>query len=185
MCQLSWSGVDVQRMYLEGRWRNDVIVGMAMSASAVGWYHFPYLPIVTYTENNPCIQTVIRIATEIYSVVHWPIANIHWNFHVNPFRRFCAKLLSNRQTDRQTNDDENITLAEVINRKKTDGRGGERVRAIPCSGQSTSCTCFFPISSGTSAPSCLISCHVILVCLSGLISRWWFFGSSFKSPVQR
>ena len=27
--------------------------------------HFPYLPIVTNPENNPCIQTVIRIDTEI------------------------------------------------------------------------------------------------------------------------
>jgi len=26
---------------------------------------FPYLPIVTIPENNPCIQTVIQIATEI------------------------------------------------------------------------------------------------------------------------
>jgi len=27
--------------------------------------HFPYLSIVTNPENNPCIQTVIRITTEI------------------------------------------------------------------------------------------------------------------------
>jgi len=61
--------------------------------------HFPYLPIATNPKkNNPCIQTVIRIATKIESFLHWPIANRHWKFHVNPFGSFCAKLLTIRQT---------------------------------------------------------------------------------------
>jgi len=77
--------------------------------------HFPYLPILTNPENNPCIQTVIRIATKFQPVVHWPIANLPWKFHANPFWGFCAKLLTNRQTGRQTNNDENISFfAEII-----------------------------------------------------------------------
>jgi len=67
--------------------------------------HFPYLPVVSNTENNPCIQTVIRIATEIKTFVHWLIANSAWKFHANPCGSFYAKLL----TDKQTNNDENIS----------------------------------------------------------------------------
>jgi len=57
-----------------GQWRNDVRVAMAMPAAsacralqrrAAQCYHFPYLPIVTNPENNPCIQTVIRLASKI------------------------------------------------------------------------------------------------------------------------
>ena len=47
----------------------------------------------------------------------WPSANLPWKFHANAFGSFCAKLLTDRQTDRQTNtkNDEDITsLAEVI-----------------------------------------------------------------------
>ena len=38
-----------------------------MSISSIFMFanHFPYLPIVTNPENNPCIQTVIRITNEI------------------------------------------------------------------------------------------------------------------------
>ena len=46
--------------------------------------------------------------------VHWPIANLPWKFHGNRSEVFCAKLLTDKQTDKQTND-EHITLAEVIN----------------------------------------------------------------------
>jgi len=35
------------------------------------------------SDNNPCIQTVIQIATEIYLLVHWLIANLPWKFHAN------------------------------------------------------------------------------------------------------
>jgi len=74
--------------------------------------YFPYIPIVTNPENNPNIQTVTRIATEIWSFVHWPIANLPWKFHANPFGSFCAKLLA----DKQANTDENISsLVEVLN----------------------------------------------------------------------
>jgi len=42
--------------------------------------HFPYLPVVMNPENNPCMQTMIRITTIIQSFVHWPIANFPENF---------------------------------------------------------------------------------------------------------
>ena len=54
--------------------------------------HFPYLPIVTNPENNPCNQTVTRIATEIWTFVHLTIANLPWKFHANPcgvFEQSC------------------------------------------------------------------------------------------------
>jgi len=69
--------------------------------------HFPYLPIVTNLENNSCIQTVIWIATKIYSVVHWPIANLPSKFNANPFESFC-------KTDRQTDYDQNISSLAVV-----------------------------------------------------------------------
>jgi len=34
--------------------------------------------------------------------VHWPIASLPWKFHANTFGSFCAKLLTDRQTDKQT-----------------------------------------------------------------------------------
>ena len=45
---------------------------------------------------------VTWMATKIYSLVQWPVANVPWKFHANPFRSFCAKLLTDRQTDKQT-----------------------------------------------------------------------------------
>jgi len=49
----------------------------------------------------------------------WPIANLPWKFHANPFGSFCAKLLTDRQTNKQTNNDENISsLTEVIKPNK-------------------------------------------------------------------
>ena len=47
--------------------------------------HLPCLPIMTNPENYPRIQTVVRIATKIESVVQRPIANLPWKFHANPF----------------------------------------------------------------------------------------------------
>jgi len=47
--------------------------------------------IVMNPENNPCIQKVIRIATKIYSLVRWPIANLHRKCHANPFETFLAQ----------------------------------------------------------------------------------------------
>ena len=84
---------------------------ISMSSRFMSVNHFPYLPIVTNPENNPCIQTVIWIATKIYSVVHWTIANLPWKFHANPFRSLCTKLLTDRHTD---NDDYISSLAEVL-----------------------------------------------------------------------
>jgi len=49
---------------------------ISMSSRFMSVNYFLYLPIVPNPEINPCIQTVIRIATEIYSFVHWPIANL-------------------------------------------------------------------------------------------------------------
>jgi len=46
----------------------------------------------------------------IISFVHLPIANFPWKFHTNPFRSFCANLLTDRQTDRQTNNDDYIHI---------------------------------------------------------------------------
>jgi len=48
---------------------------------------------------------VNRIATKIQSFVRWPIANLPWKFHENPFGSFCAKLLT---------DDYISSLAEVL-----------------------------------------------------------------------
>ena len=43
------------------------------------------------------------------------VANRPWKFHANPFRSFCTKLLTDRQTDKQTDNDDYIScLAEVI-----------------------------------------------------------------------
>jgi len=53
--------------------------------------------------------SVIQIATEIY-FVHSPIVNLPWKFHANPFRRFCTKMLTDKQTDRQTDSDENTSF---------------------------------------------------------------------------
>jgi len=33
--------------------------------------------------------------------VHWPIANLPRKFHASPFGSFCAKLLTDKQTDKQ------------------------------------------------------------------------------------
>jgi len=57
--------------------------------------------------------SVIRIATKMWSFVHWPTVNLAWKFHANPFGSFCTTLLKFQK--KQTNNDENITsLAEVI-----------------------------------------------------------------------
>jgi len=37
------------------------------------------------------------------SLAIWPIANLPCKFHAKPFESFCAKLLTNRQTDKETN----------------------------------------------------------------------------------
>jgi len=59
---------------------------------------------------------IVCIRVSRCEFVHWPIADLRGKFHANPFASFCAKLLyrTNRQTYKQTNNDENITsLAEV------------------------------------------------------------------------
>jgi len=55
------------------------------------------------------------IPTKSEPFVHWPIASLPWKFHANPFGSFCAKLITDRQTNRQTNNDDHISsLVEVI-----------------------------------------------------------------------
>jgi len=70
---------------------------------------------VTNPENNPSIATVSRIATKhfiVFFIGSLPTVS----FHANQFGSFCAKLLRDRQTDKQINNDENITsLPEVMN----------------------------------------------------------------------
>ena len=86
------------------------------SSRFMSFNHFPYLPIVTNQENNPCTQTVTWIATEIESFVQWPIANLPWKFHANPPGRFCAKLLTDRQTEKETT---KILLTSLVEITKT------------------------------------------------------------------
>ena len=68
------------------------------------------LPVSWYQSRH--LANRFEIATKIQSFVQWPIANLPCKFHVNPFVSFCTKLLTDRQT--QTNNDDNITsMAEV------------------------------------------------------------------------
>jgi len=53
--------------------------------------------LVTNPENNHCIQMVIRITTEIYSVVYWPtFPETSTQIRLEVFAQSC------KQTDRQT-----------------------------------------------------------------------------------
>ena len=72
-----------------------VIWRMSMSSRFMSINHFPYLPIVTNPKNNPCIQTVIRIATEIESFVQCPLPTFSENFV-------------------QTNNDKNISSSAAV-----------------------------------------------------------------------
>ena len=56
--------------------------------------HFPYLPIVMTLENNPYHHQNLTIC----SLAH---CNLPWKFHANLFGSFCAKLLTDRQTNKQ------------------------------------------------------------------------------------
>jgi len=66
-------------------WAGDVMTSLAAQSS------FAYLPIVSNPENTPCIQMVIWITTKISSFVRWPVANLPWKFHANPFRSFFVQ----------------------------------------------------------------------------------------------
>jgi len=48
----------------KARLTSAAIWRISMSSGFMYVNHFPYLSIVTNPENNPCIQTVIRIATK-------------------------------------------------------------------------------------------------------------------------
>ena len=94
----------------KARLTSAAIWRISMSSRFTSINHVPYLPIVTNPENNPCIQTVIRIATKIWPFVQWLIANLPWKYCANPFGSFLRKV-ANRQTN---NDDYISSLAEVI-----------------------------------------------------------------------
>jgi len=49
----------------KARFTSAAIWQISASSRFMSIKHFPYLPIATNPENNPCIQTVIQIATEI------------------------------------------------------------------------------------------------------------------------
>ena len=49
----------------KARFTSVVISARHLANRFVSFNHFPYLPLVTNPENNPCIQTVIRITTKI------------------------------------------------------------------------------------------------------------------------
>ena len=49
----------------KARLTSAAIWRISMSSRFMSVNHFPYLPIAKNPKNNPCIQTVIRIATEI------------------------------------------------------------------------------------------------------------------------
>ena len=77
--------------------------------------HFPYLPLVTNPENKACIQTVNDPDHHQYLII-CSLAHCQSSlkFCANPFGSFRAKLLTDRQTNKQTHNDEHITsLAEV------------------------------------------------------------------------
>jgi len=49
----------------KARHTSAAIWRISMSSRFMSVNYFPYLSVVTNSENNPCIQTVIRIATKI------------------------------------------------------------------------------------------------------------------------
>jgi len=49
----------------KARLTSDAVRRICMSSRFTAFNNFSYLPVVTNPENNPCIQTVIRIAAEI------------------------------------------------------------------------------------------------------------------------
>ena len=65
----------------------------------------------------PIAATVAHLSYCWALVFIGPLPTVsEWKFHANPFGNLCAKLLRDRQTDKQTNNDENITsLPEVMN----------------------------------------------------------------------
>ena len=92
------------------RWHNDVIVAMAMTASACR---------AVQRRAAQSVDTAFRISQQWRIRKTIPVSK-RWSgsppkfnqlFNTNPLGSFCAKLLR----DKQTNNDENITsLAEVI-----------------------------------------------------------------------
>ena len=66
-----------------------------------------------------CVQGVKRNIQKMLPIVPCIKSHLPWKFHENPFSRFSVMLLTDRQTDGQTDrqatdNDENITFAEII-----------------------------------------------------------------------
>ena len=73
--------------------------------------HNPYLPTVTNLENNPCIQTVIQTTTQNLIICLLAHCQPSLKISCKSVWQFLCKVA---QTDKQTNNDDNISsLAEV------------------------------------------------------------------------
>ena len=62
---VNYRSIGTVHISAKARLTGAAIWRISMSSRFMSVNHFPYLPIVTNPENNPCIQPVIRIATEI------------------------------------------------------------------------------------------------------------------------
>ena len=67
-----------------------------------------------FTFANNCVSTGTVHIYRHQILIIGPLPTFPSKFHANPFGSFWAKLLTDKQADKQTNNDENITsLAEV------------------------------------------------------------------------
>jgi len=93
------------RTSAEARLSSAAVGRISMTSRFRSVNRFPYLPVVTNPENNPCIQTVIRIATNFNHLFIGPLPTFPENSYKS-VRKFLRKV-ANKQTDKQTNNDEN------------------------------------------------------------------------------
>ena len=72
-------------------------------------------------KNRPRIQGVNRDIPKIFQIALCVMFVFFWKFHENPLSRFSVMLLTDIQTDRPTDNDENITfaMAEVTKENQT------------------------------------------------------------------
>jgi len=82
----------------KARLTSAAIWRISMSSRFMSVNHFPYLPIVANPENNPCIKTVIRIATNIQTLAH---CQSSLKISCKSVRKFLRKLLTGKQNDEQ------------------------------------------------------------------------------------
>jgi len=67
---------------------------ISMSSRFMSVNYFPYLPIVTNSENYACIHTVIGSPLKFNHLFIGPLPTFPENFMQIFFRSFCAKLLT-------------------------------------------------------------------------------------------